>query len=95
MGGANAFHRRFDVRNERLNVPVGVFVFDAATSTVTARAVKTLAACSGFVPVLEGLKVGEKVISSGVGKLGNGMKVILAPPTANDENPDGVKAGVK
>jgi membrane fusion protein (multidrug efflux system) len=74
---------------------VGVFVFDAATSTVTARAVKTLAACSGFVPVLEGLKVGEKVISSGVGKLGNGMKVILAPPTANDENPDGVKAGVK
>ena len=74
---------------------VGVFVFDAATSTVTARAVKTLAASSGFVPVLEGLKVGEKVISSGVGKLGNGMKVILAPPTANDENPDGVKAGVK
>ena len=74
---------------------VGVFVFDAATSTVTARAVKTLAASGGFVPVLEGLKVGEKVISSGVGKLGNGMKVILAPPTANDENPDGVKAGVK
>jgi membrane fusion protein (multidrug efflux system) len=74
---------------------VGVFVFDAATSTVTARSVKTLAASSGFVPVLEGLKVGEKVISSGVGKLGNGMKVILAPPTANDENPDGVKAGVK
>jgi hypothetical protein len=74
---------------------VGVYVFDAATSTVTARTVKTLAACSGFVPVLEGLKVGEKVISSGVGKLGNGMKVILAPPTANDENPDGVKAGVK
>ena len=27
-GGANALHRRFDVRNERLNVPVGVFVFD-------------------------------------------------------------------
>lgn len=73
---------------------VGVYVL-GADSTVTARAVKALPASNGFVPVIEGLSVGEKVVTSGVGKLGNGMKVVLAEPTANDENPDGVAAKMK
>ncbi|MBO5642779.1 MAG: efflux RND transporter periplasmic adaptor subunit [Kiritimatiellae bacterium] len=73
---------------------VGVYVL-GSDSTVTARNVKVLPAANGFVPVIEGLEVGEKVVCSGVGKLGNGMKVVLATPTANDENPDGVKAKTK
>jgi membrane fusion protein (multidrug efflux system) len=70
---------------------LGVFVLKD-DMIVEARGVKTLPTYNGFVPVIEGLKVGEKVISSGVGKLANGMKVKLATPTANDENPDGAKA---
>jgi membrane fusion protein (multidrug efflux system) len=73
---------------------IGVYVLKP-DSTVYAKNIKTLPASNGFVPVVEGLAVGDKVISSGVGKLGNGMKVVLARPTANDENPDGVKARAK
>ncbi len=73
---------------------VGVYVLNK-DSTVSARVVKTLPASNGFVPVIEGLAEGEKVVSSGVGKLGNGMKVVMADATANDENPDGVKANQK
>jgi membrane fusion protein (multidrug efflux system) len=73
---------------------VGVYVLKA-DSTVEARAVKVLPTDKGFVPVVEGLAIGEKVVSSGVGKLGNGMKVVLAAATATDENPAGVKAKTK
>lgn len=73
---------------------VGVFVFKD-DSTVVARGVKTLPASKGFVPVIEGLAEGEKVVISGVGKLGNGMKVTVVKPTASDEITDGVKAQTK
>lgn len=64
---------------------LGVYVLKA-DMTVEARPVKTLPTCEGFVPVTKGLKVGEKVIVSGIGKLGNGMKVTLTEPTPNAEN---------
>ena len=39
----------------------------------------------GWMPVVKGLKLGEKVVISGIGKLGPGMKVALAEPTDNDD----------
>ena len=51
--------------------------------TVEQRPVKTREAFNGFTPVVSGLKVGEKIVLSGTGKLGPGMKVSLATPTAN------------
>lgn len=73
---------------------MGVYVLKD-DSTVVARGVKVLPASNGFVPVIEGLAKGEKVVVSGVGKLSNGMKVVMAKPTATDETPDGVKASAK
>ncbi len=65
---------------------VGVYVLDEKTHTVEARAVKVLPAHDGLIPVTEGLKVGETVITSGTRKLHNGMKVSEVTPTSNAEN---------
>ncbi len=59
---------------------LGVWVMKK-DQTVEARPVKTLEMHDGFVPVLDGVKLGEKVVTSGVGKLAPGMKVVLVQPT--------------
>ena len=57
--------------------------------TVTPRPVKTLEQFEGWTPVVEGLKEGEKIVLSGVGKLMAGQKVSFAVPTSNDDiNPN-------
>jgi len=43
------------------------------------------------VPVVKGLKVGQKVVTSGTRKLRNGMKVVFAQATPNEENTPGWK----
>ncbi len=57
--------------------------------TVEPRAVKTLDMHEGWVPVLEGVKAGERVVTSGVGKLGPGKKVRLAEATPNEDTHPG------
>ena len=54
-------------------------------NTVEIRNVKTLEMFEGWVPITEGLKVGEKVIIAGTRKLVNGMKVVFATPTSNED----------
>ena len=57
--------------------------------TVTPRPVKALEQFEGWMPVVEGLKEGEKIVLSGVGKLMAGQKVTFAVPTSNDDiNPN-------
>lgn len=63
---------------------VGVYILKE-DNTVEMRNVKTLEMFEGWVPVTEGLKLGEKVIISGTRKLVPGMKVVLAKPTANED----------
>ncbi|MBR1871262.1 MAG: efflux RND transporter periplasmic adaptor subunit [Kiritimatiellae bacterium] len=63
----------------------GVWIVKA-DGTVEARPVKTLGTFEGWVPVTEGVEEGESVVTAGVGKLGNGMKVVNVQPTSNDEN---------
>jgi len=63
--------------------------------TVEQRVVKIREMSDGWVPVDEGLEVGEKVVISGVGKLGPGMKVALADPTPNDDIDPDYKPPVK
>jgi len=53
--------------------------------TVETRPVKVREQFAGWVPVIEGLKEGERVVLSGTGKLMTGMKVTLATPTSNDD----------
>ena len=45
----------------------------------------------GFVPVVKGLEVGQKVVVSGTRKLRSGMKVAFAEATPNEENTPGWK----
>ena len=59
--------------------------------TVEARPVKTLDMHEGWVPVVEGLSEGERVVVAGTGKLRPGMKVALAKATPNEENTPGYK----
>ena len=57
--------------------------------TVEQRVVELREMSKGWMPVISGLKLGEKVVISGLGKLGPGMKVALAEPTDNDDlNPN-------
>ena len=51
--------------------------------TVALRAVSVRKAFEGWVPVVSGLKEGEKVVVSGVSKLRTGMKVRLVEATGN------------
>jgi len=53
--------------------------------TVEQRVVRVREMSEGWCPVDEGVKLGEKVVISGHGKLGPGMKVALAEPTMNDD----------
>ena len=58
-------------------------------STVEQRVVEVKEAFEGWNPVVSGLKAGEKVVLSGVGKLATGMKVRVFDPTSNDDiNPN-------
>ena len=57
--------------------------------TVEQRAVEVREMSEGWCPVVKGLDLGEKVVISGLGKLGPGMKVKLVEPTDNDDlNPN-------
>lgn len=64
---------------------VGVYVVKE-DGTVEARAVKTLPVHDGLIPIVEGVKAGETVVTSGTRKLRDGAKVVLATPTSNEEN---------
>ena len=75
-------------------------VFDVATGsqcvwvlkddmTVEQRVVELREMSEGWMPVVSGVKPGEKVVISGIGKLGPGMKVKVVEPTDNDDlNPN-------
>ncbi len=56
-----------------------------ADGTVEQRAVETKETFKGWAPVVKGLKVGEKVVISGIAKLRVGMKVEIAEATNNDD----------
>ena len=57
--------------------------------TVEERVVDVREMNEGWCPVVSGLKLGEKVVISGTGKLGSGMKVKVVEPTDNDDlNPN-------
>ena len=53
--------------------------------TVEQRPVEIMENFEGWVPVVSGLELGEKVILSGTSKLGPGMKVVPLEPTPNDD----------
>ena len=69
---------------------LGVYVLREG-DVVEAVPVETLPMHEGFVPVVKGLKVGQKVVVSGTRKLRSGMKVAFAEATPNEENPPGWK----
>ena len=56
-----------------------------ADGRVAVRPVQMLSPYLGWVPVTDGLKVGEQVVTSGVGKLAPGMKVRDIEPTPNED----------
>ena len=62
----------------------GVWVLKA-DMTVEQRPVETKEAFAGWTPVVKGLEAGERVVISGISKLGPGVKVALATPTSNDD----------
>ena len=81
-------------------------VFDMATGsegvwvlkddmTVEQRAVDLRETSEGWRPVVHGLSTGEKVVISGLGKLGPGVKVKLVEPTLNDDLDPDYKPPVK
>ncbi|MBQ6136439.1 MAG: efflux RND transporter periplasmic adaptor subunit [Kiritimatiellae bacterium] len=53
--------------------------------TVEQRPVETKEAFGGWAPLVKGVKEGERVVISGISKLGPGVKVALAQPTSNDD----------
>ena len=56
---------------------------------VEQRVVEVREMSEGWCPVVSGLKLGEKVVISGIGKLRPGMKVKVVEPTDNDDlNPN-------
>ena len=69
---------------------LGVYVLREG-DVVEAVQVETLPMHEGFVPVVKGLKVGQKVVVSGTRKLRSGMKVAFAEATPNEENTPGWK----
>ena len=63
--------------------------------TVEQRVVDVREMSEGWCPVVSGLKLGEKVVISGHGKLGPGMKVKVVEPTMNDDLDPNYKPPVK
>ena len=63
--------------------------------TVEQRVVETREMFNGWIPVLSGVKEGERVVMSGIGKLGAGMKVAFAVPTGNDDIVEGYQPPIK
>ena len=53
--------------------------------TVEQRPVETKEPFGGWTPIVKGVKEGERVVISGISKLGPGVKVALAEPTSNDD----------
>ena len=53
--------------------------------TVEQRVVEVREMSEGWCPVVKGVKVGERVVISGTGKLVPGMKVKVVQPTMNDD----------
>lgn len=53
--------------------------------TVEQRIVETREVSGGWTPIVQGLKLGEKVVISGISKLAPGMKVALVEATNNDD----------
>ena len=53
--------------------------------TVEQRPVETHEAFGGWTPLVKGVEAGERVVISGITKLGPGVKVELTEPTANDD----------
>ena len=53
--------------------------------TVEQRIVETREMSGGWTPIVQGLKLGEKVVISGISKLAPGMKVALVEATSNDD----------
>ncbi len=71
----------------------GVYVLKA-DNTVELRVVTTREVHEGWVPLSTGVAEGETVVVSGVAKIGNGMKVVVAEATANDDLVPGFKAKI-
>ncbi len=69
---------------------LGVYILKEG-NVVEVVPVETLPMHEGFVPVVKGLAVGQKVVVSGTRKLQNGMKVAFAEATPNEENTPGWK----
>ena len=63
--------------------------------TVEQRVVTVREAFEGWMPVLTGVKDGEKVVISGVSKLRPGSKVVLVEATGNDDIVKGYKPPIK
>ncbi len=63
--------------------------------TVEQRVVDVREMSEGWCPVVKGLALGEKVVISGHGKLGPGMKVKIVEPTGNDDLDPNYKPPVK
>lgn len=63
--------------------------------TVEQRIVETREVSGGWTPVVEGLKLGEKVVISGISKLAPGMKVTLVEATGNDDLDPNFKPRIK
>ena len=63
--------------------------------TVEERVVEVREMSEGWSPVVSGLKLGEKVVISGTGKLAPGMKVKVVEPTMNDDLDPNYQSPVK
>ena len=63
--------------------------------TVEQRPVKAGAALDGWVPLMTGVAANEKVVISGISKIGPGVKVSLVAPTDNDDLTPGYKSPVE
>ena len=51
--------------------------------------IKPQEAFGGWTPLVKGVEAGERVVISGISKLGPGVKVELVQPTSNDDiNPN-------
>ena len=72
----------------------GVYVLKD-DGTVEQRIVTTRETFEGWTPIVTGVKVGEKVVISGVSKLRPGMKVTVVEATDNDDLVKGYKTPIR